>query len=177
MNYLFKSQRLGFRNWTEQDIPLFSEINTDSAVMEFFPSTYSLAETNALVAKMQQQFATKAYCYFAVDLLESAQFIGFIGINDKDFEADFSPCVDIGWRLSTQAWGKGLATEGAKRCLEYAFENLEIEKIYSMAPAVNIPSENVMKKIGMVKVGTFQHPQLNDYPYLQECVLYQIKKE
>jgi RimJ/RimL family protein N-acetyltransferase len=93
---------------------------------------------------------------------------------DKYFDADFTPCVDIGWRLTKEAWGKGLATEGAKRCLDYAFEVLNIEKIFAMAPSINIPSENVMKKIGMRKIKNFQHPLLLNCPELRECVLYQI---
>lgn len=175
-SYLFTSERLGFRNWKGDDIPIFAEINADQKVMEFFPSTYNLDETTQFVNKMQALFAQKNYCYFAVDLLITNQFIGFIGINDKDFEASFTPCVDIGWRLSASAWGKGLATEGAKRCLKYAFEQLELEQIYAMAPIVNAASENVMKKIGMAKAGTFEHPLLTRFPHLQECMLYKIIK-
>jgi RimJ/RimL family protein N-acetyltransferase len=83
---------------------------------------------------------------FRVDKLENNEFIGFIGLSEKSFEAEFTPCIDIGWRLSSEEWNKGYATEGAKRCLEYANEVLKLEKIVSIAPKINVKSERVMEK-------------------------------
>jgi RimJ/RimL family protein N-acetyltransferase len=171
-NYLFKSERLGFRNWLPEDITPMSEINADPRVMEFFPSIQSAAQTIEFIERMQNQFKEKGFCYFAVDKLENGEFIGFIGISEQTFEADFTPCIDIGWRLSSKEWNKGFATEGAKRCLEYAFDELNIETINSMCPKINWPSENVMKKIGMKKVSEFKHPKLLNDERLQDCVLY-----
>ncbi|RZK12370.1 MAG: N-acetyltransferase, partial [Flavobacterium sp.] len=118
-NYLFTSERLGFRNWIEDDIPKMAEINSDPNVMEFFPSLQSAEQTDLFIRRMQQQFEEKSYCYFAVDVLDTDTFIGFIGLSDKDFESDFTPSVDIGWRLSEKQWKKGYATEGALACLKY----------------------------------------------------------
>jgi len=84
------------------------------------------------------------------------------------------PCIDIGWRLSSEEWNKGYATEGANRCLEYANEVLKLEKIVSIAPKINVKSEKVMKKIGMEKVLEFEHPLLINDERLRDCVLYQI---
>jgi RimJ/RimL family protein N-acetyltransferase len=106
--------------------------------------------------------------------LKIIRFIGFIGLSEKSFEAVFTPCIDIGWRLSTEEWNKGYATEGAKRCLEYANEVLKLEKIVSIAPKINLKSEQVMKKIGMEKVMEFVHPLLINDERLRDCVLYQI---
>jgi RimJ/RimL family protein N-acetyltransferase len=173
-SYIFKSDRLGFRNWRISDVKLMAEISADGDVMEYFPGVLSKVQTRAFIDKMKQQFAQKGFCYFAVDTLDTRQFIGFIGLSEKDFEADFTPCVDIGWRLDRKAWGQGFATEGAKRCLEYGFEDLGLEKVYAVAPKINRKSIEVMKKIGMKKVKQFLHPQLKDDARLQECVLYQI---
>lgn len=173
-NYIFTSERLGFRNWTEDDIQPMADLNKNPNVMEFFPSIPTFAETKTFIEKMQQQFAKKNYCYFAVDVLESAIFIGFIGLSDKDFESDFTPCVDIGWRLSEGYWNKGYATEGAKACLEYGFKELKLAEIVAIAPKVNIKSEEVMKKIGMKKRENFNHPLLMDDIRLRECVHYSV---
>ncbi len=123
---------------------------------------------------MQKQFAAKGYCYFAVDKLEDNEFIGFIGLNDQVFESDFTPCVDIGWRLKREEWDKGYATEGARKCLEHAFINLGIHEVYSITPKVNVRSEAVMKKIGMNKVKYFIFPLMKGDARLEECVLYKI---
>lgn len=172
--YLFKSERLGFRNWLESDIELMSAINADEKVMEFFPAIASKDQTIEFIEKMQKQFKEKGFCYFAVDKLENNEFIGFIGLSEKSFEAEFTPCIDIGWRLSSEEWNKGYAGEGAKRCLEYANEVLKLEKIVSIAPKINVKSEKVMKKIGMEKVLEFEHPLLINDERLRDCVLYQI---
>lgn len=174
-NYLFKSDRLGFRNWLESDLEKLAVINADKEVMEFFPSTRTLPETKTFIERMRNQYRDKGYCYFSVDNLEDDTFIGFIGLSEQNFAADFTPCTDIGWRLAKTAWNKGYATEGAKRCLEYGFEALHLDKIYSIAPVANIKSQQVMKKIGMRQVKTFDHPQLLDNARLRKCVLYVIE--
>ncbi len=172
--YLFKSERLGFREWQTTDIPQMADINTDPEVMAFFPNTLTRQQTAEFIERMQKQFALKGFCYFAVDNLEDGAFIGFIGLSEQTFEADFTPCTDIGWRLSKRFWGKGYATEGATKCLSYAFAQLKQKKINAIAPKVNLRSEQIMKKIGMKKVGNFIHPLLINNERLEECVLYEI---
>ncbi len=175
--YLFKSERLGFRQWLDSDLVQMIEINTDPLVMEYFPSIPSEEQTLAFVKKMKVQFETKGYCYFAVEKLKNNEFIGFIGLSEPTFESDFTPCIDIGWRLKSSEWNNGFATEGAKTCLKFGFENLKIKTIYSIAPIVNEKSILVMEKIGMAKVKNFMHPLLKDYPYLEDCVLYAAYSE
>lgn len=172
--YLFTSSRLGFRNWQSSDIDAMAEINADPEVMEFFPGLKSKAETVQFIERMQAQFAEKGFCYFAVDRLDQQTFIGFIGISEQSFVSDFTPCIDIGWRLKRSEWGNGFATEGAKRCLEYGLGRFD--RIYAIAPCVNIKSEQVMQKIGMSKVKHFMHPLLEGDERLRECVLYEIGK-
>lgn len=173
--YIFESERLGFRNWITSDLDSFHLINTDNEVMEFLPNISSLEETKALIKRMQKQLEEKGFCYFAVDLLASEEFIGFIGLSEKDFESIFTPCVDIGWRLGKQFWNKGYASEGAKRCLDYAFNELKLEKVNAIAPSINLKSQHIMDKIGMKKVLTFNHPMLKQEDWLNPCVLFEIE--
>lgn len=173
-SYIFTSQRLGFRTWLPEDIPDLAAINADPAVMEFFPSTQSLQQTENFINRMIKQYEEKHFCYFAVERLDTKEFIGFTGLMEPTYEADFTPCVDIGWRLAQKHWGNGFATEAAKRCLEYAFAVLELDYVVATCPQVNTPSEAVMKKIGMQKIRSFQHPLLTDNERLRECLLYRI---
>ena len=173
-NYLFTSPRLGFRNWRDSDLEAFHAMNTDPEVMQFFPFIPSRKQTARLMDRMQVMFDQKGYCYYAVEKIEDSEFIGFIGLAWQTYEADFTPCTDIGWRLIHAEWGKGYATEGAKRCLEEAFSKHGLATIKSVAAQINLPSINVMEKIGMHKAGTFEHPKLTDYPHLKTCVLYEI---
>lgn len=173
-DYIFTSQRLGFRNWTEADIPLMAAISADIDVMEFFPAVATSEQTAAFIERMKIMFTESGYCYFAVDRLEDNTLIGFIGLCYQDYDAPFTPCIDIGWRLGKDFWNKGYATEGAQRCLQYAFQDLKLKNIKAAAPAINTKSIGVMKKIGMRKQLDFIHPRLLDNERLKHCVCYEM---
>lgn len=172
-NYLFTSNRLGFRNWHQNDLTNLATINQDDEVMRYFAKKLTLEETEDFVMRMQRSYNEKGFCYFAVEIIHTREFIGFIGLCEKSFKSEFTPCIDIGWRLKKSSWNKGFATEGAQACLDFGLYSLFIPKIVAVAPVVNKNSVAVMKKIGMVKVKTFEHPQLRDYDDLRKCVLYE----
>lgn len=174
--YLFTSERLGFRNWADNDLATQASINADPDVMRYFPAPQTLERTRQFIDRMQQQYRERGYCYFATEKLDTAELIGFIGLAYQDYPAPFTPCVDIGWRLGKAHWHQGLATEGAKRCLQYAFEDLALPKIYAIAPAINQPSIQVMQKIGMQFQYNFEHPALVGDDRLVNCVLYSISR-
>ncbi|MFY0608681.1 MAG: GNAT family N-acetyltransferase [Cyclobacteriaceae bacterium] len=174
--YLFQSDRLGFRNWRDEDLQAFAPINEDPEVMAHFPNTLNTRESADFIHRMTAHFEQHGYTYFATELLETKELIGFIGLCNQDYEAPFNPATDIGWRLKKSAWGKGYTTEGSKRCLDYAFQELNIEKVVSVCTKNNIKSENVMRKIGMTKQGTFNHPKLKNHPELEACVWYETVK-
>ncbi|KAA1243535.1 GNAT family N-acetyltransferase [Aquimarina sp. RZ0] len=174
--YVFQSERLGFRNWTMNDLDNLFAINCDNTVMEFFPFKPSREDTKNFITRMQQQYAELGFCYFAVDILETNEFIGFIGLSQQNYLEEFDSFIDIGWRLKKSIWNNGYATEGAKACLNFGFQTIGLQTIYSIAPEINLKSELIMKKIGMTRVTTFEHPKLTDYKDLVSCVLYQKKK-
>ena len=172
--YLFKSERLGFRKWISNDLTELAAMNADEAVMEHFPATLSQEESAALLDRLQLHYTKNGYTYFATEVLETGEFIGFIGLAYQEYETEFTPATDIGWRLKPSAWGKGFATEGAKRCLQLAFDELKLKQVISTCTQSNTKSARVMQKIGMKYKGTFIHPKLVDYPDMQECIWYAI---
>lgn len=174
--YLFTSQRLGFRNWTKDDRIEFGQLNADPVVMEHFPHPLSQQETDEFIHRLQTHFKEHGYNYFATEILATGEFIGFIGLANQTYDTTFTPATDIGWRLKQTAWGKGYATEGAKRCLAYAFEELKLDRVISTCTIENTNSERVMQKIGMSRQGEFKHPRLLDFPEIEQCVWYQIEK-
>lgn len=174
--YLFQSARLGFRNWTEADLDALSEINQNDQVMAYFPAKPNREQTLDFIHRMQKQYADRGYCYFALERLGSGELMGFIGICYQTFVAPFTPCTDIGWRLHPRFWGEGYASEGASACLDYAFTQ-GLQEIVAIAPVANLPSIAVMKRIGMQKKYTFDHPLLLDHADLRECCLYEIKNQ
>lgn len=176
-NYLFTSHRLGFREWSFDDLNEFALLNSDKEVMRHFPKPLSREETYDFILRLQKHFKQYGHNYYAVEIKATNVFIGFIGLAYQTYESKFTPNVDIGWRLKKIAWNNGFATEGANRCLEIAFNNLQLEKVISTCTVSNINSEKVMRKIGMSKVGVFEHPNLKNYPKLQTCLLYEINRQ
>lgn len=151
-------------------------MNSDPEVMEFFPKPLSAEESDQMVERLKAYQQEHGFCFYAVDQLSDHAFIGFIGLVITTFDAFFTPCPEIGWRLKRSAWGKGYATEGAKRCLKYGFEQLQFEQIYSFTTVTNKRSEKVMQKIGMAKQIDFDHPKIPDGHPLQRHVLYMINQ-
>lgn len=99
--------------------------------------------------------------------------IGYVGLHEIDFDADFTHGVEIGWRLAADYHNQGYATEAAKAALSLA-KSAGIERLFSFTAKINAPSERVMQKIGMVKAGEFRHPNLSDDSPLRVHVLYKI---
>ena len=126
--------------------------------MEFFPSPLTREQSDAFADRIEAHWITHGFGLYAVDLKVGArdgrpaderQFIGYIGLARPSFEIDFTPCVEIGWRLDTDAWGRGLATEGARAVAEYALSMLGLDEIVSFTGVANARSRRVMEKIGM----------------------------
>ena len=177
-NYLFTSSRLGFREWKISDLDAMAEICADKDVMEFFPNPLSKKQTVEFITTRRSKFAKNGFCYYAAEILETNELIGFIGLSRQEYDAGFeNPFVDIGWRLKKSSWFKGYATEGAKRSLEYGFKTLELKTIYAIAPTLNVKSYLVMDKIGMTKHSSFVHPFIANDSNLKECVAYKITLE
>ncbi len=175
MSCICETDRLCIRNWKAKDRKLFGQMNADPLVMEYFLKTLTEEESNQFVDRIEKGIETKGYGLWAVERKDTEQFIGFIGFNDTEFESDFCPCVEIGWRLTRSAWGKGLATEGARMCLEYGFNQFEFPEVYSFTAKANVRSERVMEKIGMRKVKEFSHPKIEQTNPLSLHVLYKAE--
>jgi RimJ/RimL family protein N-acetyltransferase len=115
---------------------------------------------------------------WALEVKGGAAFIGYTGLGIPSFQAHFTPCVEIGWRLGFDHWGKGYATEAAKAVLHHAFTRLEIAEIVSITVPKNLRSRAVMKKIRMTRDlnGDFDYPGLPPEHPLSRHVVYRISR-
>ena len=173
---LLLTSRLLLRPWHPSDLPAMATINASPAVMRYFPSTQTAEQTQAFITRQIAQQQERGYCYFAAETRHDARLVGFIGLSYQDYAAPFTPAVDIGWRLHPDVWRQGLATEGARACLDFAFTKLHVDRVVSVAILQNTPSTGVMEKIGMRRMGEFDHPALVDYPEIQRCVWHEKGK-
>src|SRR5574342_907893 len=109
-----RTNRLILRPWKKSDLEPFYAINADPKVMEFYASTLTRAESDALAEKIQKDYAARQYGFWAIEVPGVDPFVGYVGLNYWDLEMSFAPCIDIGWRLASSCWGRGYATEGAR---------------------------------------------------------------
>jgi RimJ/RimL family protein N-acetyltransferase len=172
-----ETPRLILRQWQESDHEPYIQLNADKEVMEFFPSVKTAEETLAQIKRISSYITEHGYGFFAVERKDNREFIGFTGLSNPGFESYFTPCIEVGWRLSKANWNQGFATEAAKACLDYGFGVLSVDEIYAFTAVSNIRSERVMEKIGMGKVGTFDHPLIEEGSWLREHVVYKIKND
>jgi len=168
------TERLLLRGWREEDLEPFAKLNADPRVMEYFPSTMTREESDAFVEYIVGHFAERGFGLWAVEAPGVAPFVGFVGLNAPTFEAHFTPCVEIGWRLDAPFWGKGYATEAARAALAFGFEEAGLEEILSWTTPLNAPSVAVMKRLGMRFDGEFDHPRLPEGHRLRRHVLYRL---
>ncbi|MBY7143916.1 GNAT family N-acetyltransferase [Virgibacillus sp. NKC19-3] len=171
-----ETARLQLRDWKATDIDPFVRLNADEQVMRYFPKTLLPEETYALYKTIRTAFHEYGFGLYAVEEKQSGAFIGFIGFQHAQFEADFTPCIEIGWRLKKEVWGKGYATEGATACLQYGFTALNLQDVYSFTAEVNAPSKSVMQKIGMNFMKTFEHPNVHQDSWLRQHVLFHASR-
>jgi RimJ/RimL family protein N-acetyltransferase len=171
----FKTPRLRLRPWRASDREPFAAMNADPAVMEFFPSLQSRDNSDASIDAWQSQFASQGWSNWAAELIESGEFIGFVGLSVPRRALPFSPCVEIGWRLARRFWGKGLATEAAGGALRVGFERLSLAEIVSFTAVGNSRSRAVMERIGMRNAHQdFEHPGVPEGHALRLHCLYRI---
>ena len=174
-----ETERLIIRNWRETDRDLAYEINSDEAVMEFFPFRRNRAEADAFFDRVQSMIAETGLGLYVLELKESGEAIGYCGLMRTNHLEPFVPVgtIEIGWRLVARQWGKGLVTEAARALLAYGFGKLGLSQIVSFAVHNNVRSTAVMERIGMHRVegGDFDHPNVPDtHPHLKRHVLYRL---
>lgn len=174
-----QTNRLTLRPWRESDIEPFAVMNADPRVMEFFPSIRTREQTRSTVERAVASFDKHGFGWWAVEVRGVAPFIGFIGLAYPGFESDFTPCVEVGWRIAFDHWGQGYATEGARAALSFGFDQRQFPEIVSFTAVDNQRSRRVMEKLGMTHAVTddFDHPVIDRENRLCRHVLYRISRE
>ena len=176
MTTIIQTERLILRTWKKKDAYDYFQINQDQKVIEFLRGTLTMEQVNDFISAVNNHQDRHGYTLWAACLKETDELMGFIGLNYTDWETSFTPAVEVGWRLGSQYWGKGYATEGAKASLEYGFKKCGLKEIVSFTVPTNVRSLRVMEKIGLNRDvnGDFFHPKLPVDHKLSHHVLYRL---
>jgi RimJ/RimL family protein N-acetyltransferase len=153
-------------------------LNADPEVMEHFPKLLTSDESDAFIARIEEEFDERGFGLWAVEVPGRAPFIGFVGLHRVPFDAPFTPAVEVGWRIAREHWGYGYATEAARASVRYGFDEVNLDEILSFTIPDNVRSLKVMERIGMVRDpdSDFEHPNVPVGHRLRHHVVYRFAR-
>jgi len=168
--------RLRLRLWRDEDLEPYAALNADPRVREFFPSVQTLQESTDSMQSIRDHWQRRGFGLWAVEVIGGAPFIGFIGLSVPSFDAPFTPCVELGYRLAFEHWGRGYATEGSRAAIGFGFSTIGLPEIVAMTAVDNERSRRVMERLGMTRnpADDFDHPNIGAGHRLQRHVLYRL---
>jgi RimJ/RimL family protein N-acetyltransferase len=164
--------RILMRRWQDRDRAPFATLNADPDVMRHFPSAWTREQSDAYIDRAEEHFEQHGYGLWALEV--AGRLIGFTGLSWVTWPGPFTPAVEVGWRLARTAWGHGYASEAATAALVRGFA--AEESIISFTAVTNRPSIRVMERIGLRRVGAFDHPRVPEGSPLRPHVLYRADR-
>jgi RimJ/RimL family protein N-acetyltransferase len=170
------SERLILRSWRDEDLdPLFA-INGDPESMRYFAATLNRAESDAWAARMRAHFAEHGWGLWVVEEAATGDFVGVVGLMTIPWQADFTPAVEIGWRIASGFRRQGYAEEAARAALGFGFATLGLQNIVAFTVPGNTASWKLMEKLGMRHEGEFEHPRLPEGHHYRRHLLYRMHR-
>jgi RimJ/RimL family protein N-acetyltransferase len=168
-------EQVTLRQWRDSDLEPYAEMNVDPEVMRYFPSLLSREQSEASLARQWALIEQRGWGLWALEV--DGAFAGFVGLAIPGFETPFMPCVEVGWRLRREFWGRGLAYRGALQALDYGFNILRLPEIVSFIATANVPSRRLMERLGFIHdaASDFEHPSIPEGHELRRHVLYRKK--
>lgn len=177
---MIETERLLQREWRDEDRATFAAINADPRVREFFPTLLTREESDASIDRFQESQRRNGFCFWAAEMRDLSAMIGFIGLQEPSFQlpGTSESTAEIGWRLAPEVWGQGLATEGARAALRFAFEKIRMAQVVAITVPKNVRSRRVMEKLGMRHnpKENFEHPGIAEGHSLRPHVLYRLER-
>lgn len=168
------TRRCVLRQWQDNDLAPWAEMNADAEVRRYFPDVLDAEQAGAEAGRCRDAIAQRGWGMWALEVPGAFRFAGFVGLNVPHYDAQFVPAVEIGWRLARAAWGQGYATEAAQAALTFAFDRLALREVIAIAVPANAASRRVMARLGMAHdaTGDFDHPRVQAGHRLRRHVLY-----
>ena len=170
------TQRLLMRRWREADRDPYAAMNADPVVMRYFPAVLDRAASDASIDKMEALFDRQGFGLWALELAGTGEFLGFTGLNPMPAGVPGTGGMEVGWRLARRAWHCGYATEAAAAAVGVAFDGAGLEELWSMTAVLNMPSQAVMRRIGMTPYADFEHPRIERGHRLRPHVVFRLRR-
>lgn len=164
------------RQWNDSDLEPFAAMNADEEVMRYFPRPLTAEESRQGLERLRRGIDQRGWGLWAVEV--EGDLAGFTGLAEPRFIAHFTPCIEIGWRLRREFWGRGIAHAAAQQAADYAFSVLRLDQLVSFTAAGNERSRSLMQRLGFTHdpCDDFLHPSLPEDHPLRPHVLYRKQR-
>lgn len=164
---MIESERLIFRKFTLDDLPMLIEQRSDPDVNRFLGGT-KLQNPEALAKRIRfymSCYESHGFGSCAMIWKATGEMIGSAGLQPLDGTDE----IEIGYSIIKDFWGMGIGTEAARAWLEHGFRNAGLDRIVAVAHTGNRASRRIMEKLGMVY-------EKSEFHYGDECAFYAISK-
>ncbi len=170
-------EQILLRQWRDDDLEPYAALNSDPEVMRYFLHALDRTQSAAALARQRTLIEERGWGLWAVEV--DGAFAGFTGLSVPTFTAAFTPCVEVGWRLRREFWGRGIACRAAQQALAHGFGVLRLPEIVSFTTTVNARSIRLMERLGLTRDprDDFDHPLVPSGHPLLRHVLYRIRRE
>ena len=152
-HYFLQSERLSFRRWSPEDLPLARTLWGDLQVTHFLGGPFS---EEAIQRRLDVELANEnihRVQYWPIFFHANAEFVGCVGLRPYQPERQI---FELGYHLLPDYWGKGLATEAAGAVVNYAFQTMQAKALFAAHYPGNAASGHILKKLGF----QFTHEEL-----------------
>ncbi|UUC44975.1 GNAT family N-acetyltransferase [Flavobacterium cerinum] len=161
MKPIIKTDRLIIRELQSSDAQGIFLMDSNPAVHEFLgksPIT-TLEEAQNAILFIRKQYETNGIGRWAMLLKDTNEFIGWTGLKLINTETvnGHQNFYELGYRLNQDHWRKGYGFEAAKACLDYAFSEMQLDKVYAYAESGNIGSQTILQKLQPVHTESFPY--------------------
>ena len=176
---ILETDRLRLRPWRDDDREPWLALCADERVYAYLGRMPSPDEALATATRLAERLERDGFGWWILELRATGAFAGTIALQHVPFEARFTPAVEVGWRLASEHWGHGYATEGGRAALDHAFDVLGHEQVVAMTARVNVPSQNVMRRLDMRSdpADDFDMPRIAEGDPLRPHVLYRANRD
>lgn len=176
---VLRTERLRLRGWRDDDLDALAAMNADPEVMRYFPACLEREQSASMMQRNAAHIERHGFAWWALEVPGVTAFAGAASLLMPGFEAHFTPCLEIGWRLPRAHWGKGYASEAAAAVVDFAFGEAQLDALVAFTAVANERSRKVMARLGMTyrEEDDFGHPTLAlDHP-LRHHVLYRLTRQ
>jgi RimJ/RimL family protein N-acetyltransferase len=145
---ILQTPRLLLREFTLQDADALALVLSDPETMRYYPAPYDRAGVEQWIERNRDRYRNDGVGLWAMELKETRGLVGDCGVILQHVEGDL--LYEIAYHLRRDCWGRGLATEAAIACRDWAFMHLKTDRLISLIRPENLPSRRVAERSGMV---------------------------